>query len=219
MTLRGVIQGLMRGTDDDGSGLSGSDDGGSSNVEAMLAEHGFGDLPAEMFGQALASYADTASMAEADALTPVLTTLDAGDPSDVYAVLEEQPIAPVPPSAVPDAAIDVPIAGVGAAGAAFAEVDDDIPDGFGQSIGSEDAVGDDTPSDDTDDLDDRFDDTDGFDDADLPSAEGASTEVDDPFGDSVDDHLGDTESFVEMFETGPEATGEDPSDLDLDFDG
>ena len=214
MTLRGVIQGLMRGTDDDGSGLSGTDDGGSSNVEAMLAEHGFGDLPAEMFGQALASYADTAPMAEADALTPILTTLDAGDPSDVYAVLEEQPIAPVPPSVPDAAAIDVPIAGVAAAGAAFADAD--IPDGFGQSIGSEDAVGDDNPpSDDTDDLDD----TDAFDDADLSSAASGSTDIDDPFGDNVDDHLGDTESFVEMFETGPEATGEDPSDLDLDFDG
>ena len=67
MTLRGVIQDLLRGSDD---------------AEAMLADDGYGDLPAEMFGQALSSYADTAPMAEADALSPVLTTLDAGNASE-----------------------------------------------------------------------------------------------------------------------------------------
>jgi len=77
MTLRGVIQGLLRGSDD---------------AEAMLADDGYGDLPPEMFGQALSSYADTAPMDEADALSPVLTTLDSGDPSDVFAVLQEQPL-------------------------------------------------------------------------------------------------------------------------------
>ncbi len=81
MTLRGVIQGLLRGSDD---------------AEALLADEGFGDLPAEMFGQALASYADTAPIAEADVLTPILTELDGGDPADVFAVLEEHPLAARP---------------------------------------------------------------------------------------------------------------------------
>lgn len=187
MTLRGVIQGLFRGSDD---------------AEAILAENGFADLPADIFGQALSSYADTAPMAEADALTPVLASLEAGDPSDVFAVLAERPLATSPEgSGVDPAAVGASLAG--------AETVDDVIDDFGVTVDAEP---------DTSDLDDLID-------AEETALDDSGNGVDefveeDPFAAAdfeESEPAADAESFENLFDTEPQATGDDPSDLDLDF--
>lgn len=188
MTLRGVIQGLF----------GGSDELGSNDIEATLANNGFGDLPADMFSQALASYADTAPMAEADALTPVFASLETGDPSDVFAVLDQQPLVVDPGAPVGDLAL----ASVSLVGA---DALDDGP-GFGESVAEAD---DESPIADDEAADDFGDDI--TDDADALVS-------DDPFDDAgLPDAADETDAFEELFETEPEATGDDPADLDLDF--
>lgn len=194
---------------------------GSTDAEATLADEGYGDLPAEIFGQALSSYADTAPMDEADALSPVLTTLDAGDASDVFAVLQEQPLTLEPAT---DAS------GLGALGLGAATLDDVLDndlddndlddnafddgalDDFGTAApedadeAAEDAVEDQTvTADESDDLEDF-----------------GATEPNDPFTadelfdtDAVADTAGDFAEQEEFFDTEPVATGEDPSDLDF----
>ena len=195
MTLRGVIQGLLRGSDD---------------PEALLAEEGFGDLPAEMFGQALASYADTAPIAEADVLTPILTELDEGDPADVFAVLEEHPLA---------ARTDVD--GIEALGLGLPAVADDLDDidGFGTP-----ADNDDLTDHESDDLGDPDEPHDGAPDGDalVDSDPTGATDLDrhdDPFADMFEGPAAadEADTFEDLFDHEPEATGDDPSDLDLDF--
>ncbi|MFK7920163.1 MAG: hypothetical protein AB8G14_18975 [Ilumatobacter sp.] len=195
MTLRGVIQGLMRGSDD---------------AEAALADEGYGDLPAEIFGQALSSYADTATMEEADALSPVLTTLDAGDASDVFAVLQEQPLTLEPTTdpaslaavglgaaALDDTALDDTALGLDDFGAAAPEdVDDAVEDAL------EDQT---TITDEADDLEDF-----GATEANDPFTADEISEIDD-----VVDAAGEFVEQEEFFDTEPVATGEDPSDLDF----
>lgn len=212
MTLRGVIQGLLRGTND---------------AEAMLAEEGFDDLPADMFGQALASYADTAPIAEADALTPILASLEAGDPSDVFAVLDEQPLDLDGPGAGDLTALASSLAGVTAltgdahddgADDGASDVADDTPD-FGGVAG-----GDDADAESVDTVDDS-ESIDGFDDDSIDSQHSAGQDTTLDLGDPFDDPLVDTtaespnetDTFEEYFDSEPEATGDDPSDLDLDF--
>ena len=205
MTLRGVIQGLLRG---------------SVDAEAQLADEGFGDLPAEMFGQALASYADTAPIAEADALTPILLELDEGDPADVFAVLEGHPLADQTDlDGLDGLALGLPVL----------VADDldplDIVDGFGTPAEADDSTDHDDA--DTDDLDDAAADDatsatlDESSNADIddPTVVAADQLDHDPFADSFEDTDGtDTaETFEDLFDHEPEATGDDPSDLDLDF--
>lgn len=202
MTLRAVIQGLMHG---------------SADAEATLADEGYGDLPAEIFGQALSSYADTAPMDEADALSPVLTTLDAGDASDVFAVLQEQPLTLEPAT---DAS------GLGALGLGATALDDVLDD----SDLDRDAF-------DEGDLDDfgtaAPEDTDGAADDVVEDQAVAADESDDledfgvsepndPFTaddifdtDTIADTAGDFAEQEEFFDTEPVATDEDPSDLDF----
>jgi len=210
MTLRGVIQGLLRSSDD---------------AEAMLADEGYGDLPPEIFGQALSSYADTAPMAEADALSPVLTTLDAGNASDVFAVLEEQPLTLDPSdgaeavglgaSVLGAAALDDMVDGDTGEGTfddgAFDEIDD-----FGASapIDESEIV------DEIDEVDETGDDAFGTDE--LDSVEVLSSATDDPFAedeifnaDAIADTAADFEEQEDFFDTEPVVTGEDPSDLDF----
>jgi len=201
MTLRGVIQGLF----------GGSDGVGANDIEAVLADNGFGDLPADMFSQALASYADTAPMAEADALTPVLASLDSGDPSDVFAVLDERPLAvDAGGSGAESAVLGASLIGL--------ESLDDAPE-FGESADLDDldpldnSVIDDSAVDDSA-IDDSAVDDSVATSAGDPTDLGDGDPINDPFAD--DDEVG-TESFEELFETEPEATGDDPSDLDLDF--
>lgn len=193
MTLRGVIQGLLRGSDD---------------AEAMLTEDGYGDLPADMFSQALSSYADTAPMAEADALSPVLTTIDAGSASDVYAVLEEQP-----PMA--GFAGGPEIAGLGTSVLGLDSIDDalegdalegDALDDFGSAAPAEAADADEPPA--------------ANEDLEEPSVE--TLDLDDPFGDgepfdvaAAVDSAGEFEDLEDFFDTEPVATEEDPGDLDF----
>ena len=188
MTLRAVIQGLLRGSDD---------------AEAMLANDGYGDMPAEIFGQALSSYADTATMDEADALSPVLTSMDAGDASDVFAMLEEQPISF-------DAA-----AGPSALGASVLGLDalDTLDNSSLDEIDEIDGFGSSTPIDDrTTSLDDEpftVDDP-------QAGADDDSFDTEDLFDVAdVADSAGDYVEREEFFDTEPEATGEDPSDLDF----
>lgn len=197
MTLRGVIQGLLRGSDD---------------AEAMLADEGYGDLPAEIFGQALSSYADTAPMDEADALSPVLTTIDAGDGSDVFAVLEAQPLT-VDASGGSDAAgLGASMLGVTALDDALDSdaVEEDTIDDFGTAA-PEDAADADAEAE----LAEQVDDLDEFDatepvDADDPFA------ADDLFdAEPVADTAADFAEEADFFETEPTATNEDPSDLDF----
>lgn len=187
MTLRAVIEDLLRGSPD---------------AEAMLADAGFGDLPAEMFGQALASYADTAPMAEADALTPVLISLETGDAGDVFAALEEHAPQVLPTESEPDLSLMFASAG-------SIDALDEVIDDFGVTVESE-------PAEDHLDGDHLTDDH--LDDEDA-TEEGYELLDEDPFRsdlESVDDSS-DSEAFEDLFETEPEATGADPSDLDLDF--
>ncbi len=204
MTLRGVIQGLLRGSDD---------------AEALLADQGFGDLPADMFGQALASYADTAPIAEADALTPILTELDGGDPADVFAVLEEHPLAGRPDlDGMDGLALGLPVL-------ALDELDpEDIVDGFGTPAEADESADHDRSDDDG--SDDGAADDSAFDDATTEEADlndPESVEVDqlddDPFADPFEDSdaADEADTFEDLFDHEPEATGDDPSDLDLDF--
>lgn len=201
MTLRAVIQGLMRG---------------STDAEATLADEGYGDLPAEIFGQALSSYADTAPMDEADALSPVLTTLDAGDASDVFAVLQEQPLTLEPAT---DAS------GLGALGLGAATLDDVLDDELDDSAFDDDALDDfgtAAPEETDETADDAVEDqTVTADEADDLEDFGA-TEPNDPFtadelfdADAVADTAGDFAEQEEFFDTEPVATGEDPGDLDF----
>lgn len=200
MTLRAVIAELLRGSDD---------------AEAMLADNGFGDLPADMFSQALASYSDTAPMAEADALTPVLASLDAGDPSDVFAVLDEQPLVVVPQGPSTDLSM-IGVAASGIDAALDAELDqtdelDEIDD-FGVSV-SDDAEAGSAEAD----TDDPFADEHQ---TDEPQDVGPEPAEQDPFAHDDLDHVetvDHADSFDDLFDTEPEATGDDPSDLDLDF--
>lgn len=197
MTLRGVIQGLLRGSDD---------------AEAMLTQDGYGDLPAEMFSQALASYADTAPMAEADALSPVLTTIDAGNASDVFAVLEEQPPT-IGLTGGPE------VVGLGAAVLGLDTVDDaldddsidDALDDFGSAAPEEASDTNDITEDDSPAVEENFEES---------SVE--TSDVDDPFGHgepfdapTAVDSAGEFEELDDFFDTEPVATGEDPSDLDF----
>ncbi len=195
MTLRGVIQGLLRGSND---------------AEAMLADDGYGDLPAEMFGQALSSYADTAPMAEADALSPVLT---GGDASDVFAVLEEQPLT-LEANSGPDAA------GLGASLLGVTALDDVLDEASDEEdLDDIDSFGTAAPEDDTTEGDDNT--------ADLLTNEESDAslgedETSDPFAsddlfetDDVIDSAAEFEQEADFFDTEPEATGEDPSDLDF----
>ena len=192
---------------------------GSDDAEAMLADEGYGDLPAEIFGQALSSYADTAPMDEADALSPVLTTLDAGNASDVFALLEERPLT----------LDNADGAGLGASllGATVLDevVDDDaLEDGefdglndFGAAAPDDETeeVAEGETADQGDELDESLLDTAGSDEL---SAEIA----DDPFSaddlldtDAVTDTATEFEEEADFFDTEPVATGEDPSDLDF----
>lgn len=200
MTLRAVIQGLLHGSDD---------------AEAMLADDGYGDLPPEMFGQALSSYADTAPMAEADALSPVLTTMEAGDASDVFAVLEEQPlvISPVADSG----ALAASVLGVNALDdaldASTEEASTDEIDDFGTSAP-------DVADDDIEDLDDTTFGADVDEPDEVDTAEDLTEEspfdTDEVFdADDVADTAGDFALEEDFFDTEPVATGEDPSDLDF----
>lgn len=193
MTLRGVIKGLLTG---------------SGDAEAMLADDGYGDLPPEMFSQALSSYADTAPMEEADALTPVLSQLEEGSPSDVFAVLEEQPLSVGPVYEPADQGLVDP----------DADTTDDLDDfdELGDFGSAGDVVDLDTELDGVDDL---VDDVDPVDDA-LETADAATEDLDDPFADLVDEATEATDSaedFEDLFATEPEAGGDDPGDLDLDF--
>ncbi len=208
MTLRGVIQGLLRGSDD---------------AEALLADDGYGDLPPEMFGQALASYADTATMAEADALTPVLTELDQGDPADVFAVLDAHDLTDRPDPADLSGTEGLSL-GIPAVAGGF-ELDDMIDD-----FGSPAEVAEDTDLDRPDDAEDG---EEGASAADAVDATDDATDVDslgdeaqddgqiadDPFADLFEDgdDTGEADTFDALFDHEPEATGDDPSDLDLDF--
>lgn len=205
MTLRAVIESLLRGSDD---------------AEAVLADNGFGDLPADMFSQALASYSDTAPMAEADALTPILTSLEASDPSDVFAVLEEQPlVVGGEPSPADLAMVGAAISGVDVVDAALDDtalddtalddstgLDDDLAD-FGASAAESTTPSAEEPVVEVEtDVDDQLSDT------------GLELPEQDPFAD--DDFAsgdGEADSFEDLFQSEPEATGDDPSDLDLDF--
>ena len=208
MTLRGVIQGLLRGSDD---------------AEAMLADEGYGDLPAEMFGQALSSYADTAPMDEADALSPVLTSIDAGDASDVFAVLEEQP--PALDASGGPAGLGASVLGINAVDEALAapetEPIDDVND-FGTAAPDDaDALDGDTLDGDTldgDTLDGAIAESVPSDDIETAGA----PEADDPFAaddlfetEAVADAAGEFAEESDFFETEPTATNEDPSDLDF----
>lgn len=65
MTIRTAIEQLL-------SGPLGFGDGSSDPAEA-LAEQGFGDVSGELFGTALEHFSDTAPLAQADALAPVVT--------------------------------------------------------------------------------------------------------------------------------------------------
>lgn len=199
MTLRGVIKSLLHG---------------SGDAEAMLADDGYGDLPPEMFSQALSSYADTAPMEEADALTPVLSQLDEGSPSDVFAVLEEQPLSVGPVYEPADEGRVAPDANT------TDDLDDfdDLGD-FGEAADAADL---------DDDLGDASIDEEAIDEVVLEEAADASidqstlngTTDDDPFADLVDDATEATDSaedFEDLFATEPEAGGDDPGDLDLDF--
>ena len=205
MTLRGVIQGLLRGSDD---------------AEAMLADEGFDDLPAAMFGQALASYADTAPLTEADALTPILASLDAGDPSDVFAVLDEQPLD-LAGSGRPDVSAIASLAGAAALDdGSDNEATDDELGGF--SFGAEE-VAPDFGEPGTDESFEAVDDSDAGESFDEPLTDDPdpSLELDDPFDDPFDDSTAEAsneaETFEQYFDSEPEATGDDPSDLDLDL--
>ena len=205
MTLRGVIQGLLRGADD---------------AEAMLADDGYGDLPAEMFGQALSSYADTAPMAEADALSPVLTTLDAGNASDAFAVLAEQP-----PTL--DGMVGADTSGLGASILGASALDDALDDDASDDADDLDGFGTaapDTADDHTDEPDDHpADESTSVDESDdVEEASPDTADADDPFAedglfdaDAVTDSATEFEEFEEFFDTEPVATGEDPSDLDF----
>ena len=207
MTLRGVIQGLLRGSDD---------------AEAMLADDGYGDLPAEMFSQALSSYADTAPMAEADALSPVLTTLDAGNASDAFAVLEEQPPTLDGTGGADATGLGASIMGASALGD---ELDDDALDTTDDDIDDFGTAAPDTDNDLTDETDETATDesasADESDDVEEASPDTVA-EADDPFADdglfdadAVTDSATEFEEFEEFFDTEPVATGEDPSDLDF----
>lgn len=188
MTLRGVIQSLLHG---------------SGDAEAMLADNGYSDLPPEMFGQALASYADTAPMDEADALTPVLGALDEGNQSDVFAVLESQPLAVGGEGGVG-------LAGLTAAGAEVAldESDLDIGDDFGTAA----------PLDDLDDLDNMADDASEI--VEIDTADGELLNLDDPLSATESlpeavDSVGEFEALEDFFDREPSATNEDLDDLDF----
>ncbi len=207
MTLRGVIQGLLRGSND---------------AEAMLAEEGFDDLPADMFGQALASYSDMAPLAEADALTPILASLDAGDPSDAFAVLDEQPL---------DLDVGGPelsaIASLAGAGVIDGSDNDDAPD---DELGESPVEGEDITPDfsepGADEAPSEIDDSvviEELGELDEPLTDGPDSSLelddpfDDPFADSTAEATNEADTFEQYFESEPEATGDDPSDLDLDF--
>lgn len=201
MTLRGVIQALVHG---------------SGDAETALADNGYGDLPAEMFGQALSSYADTAPMEEADALSPILTAIDAGDPSDVFAVMEEQP-----PTIVPES----DLSGLGLTGVAGIDAFDDLdaadldaadldssdaaPEDFGVSTADETVE--------TGEAADAIDEAAEFVTEAIGDAPIADVELDDPSAEFVDDAPIDSAGdFAEdLFATAPEVTDDDLSDLDF----
>lgn len=195
---------------------------GSDDAEAMLADNGYGDLPPEMFGQALSSYADTAPMAEADALSPVLTTLDAGGSSDVFSLLQEQPLT-----------LDASGggSGLGASLLGASALDDALDDDASfdaDDLDDIDDFGTAAPDDETDTTADEASETADADDPsfdeDVDQPEAADAEANDPFaenelfGESADDVADSATEFEELedfFDTEPVATGEDPSDLDF----
>lgn len=103
MSIRDAIEQLLTGeTLAEGQG---------GDPAAILAEHGHQDVPTELFGTALVHFSDTAPLAQADALAPVVTRVspipfeeddlpplegaegieDALDGSDPYALFEAAP--------------------------------------------------------------------------------------------------------------------------------
>ncbi len=65
MSIRDAIEQLLTGeTRPEGQGFG---------PAAVLAEHGYDDVPTELFGTALVHFSDTAPLAQADALAPVVT--------------------------------------------------------------------------------------------------------------------------------------------------
>lgn len=72
----------------------GSTGGDAASARALLDEHGFGDLPADLLGEAIHHYADTLPADEAAALAPVLDhvgPLGDGDLDDPLAQLVAAP--------------------------------------------------------------------------------------------------------------------------------
>lgn len=79
MTIRNTITQLLSG---DETGTA------QPNPAEALAESGFGDVPADLFGTALTHFSDTAPLPQADALAPIVTRagpvpFESGDLADL----------------------------------------------------------------------------------------------------------------------------------------
>ncbi len=65
MTIRDAIDQLLTGET--------TDQAAAPDPATVMADNGYGDVPSELFGTALVHFSDTAPLAQADALAPVVT--------------------------------------------------------------------------------------------------------------------------------------------------